>query len=44
MKYIEKFKFRLDDMDHNGELKNEAILKMLENDSLLDLSRFRNAR
>ena len=30
MKYIEKFKFRLDDMDHNGELKNEAILKMLE--------------
>lgn len=30
MKYIEKFKFRLDDMDYKGELKNESILKMLE--------------
>ena len=30
MKYIEKFKFRLDDMDQNGELKNESILKILE--------------
>jgi len=30
MKYIEKFKFRLDDMDFKGELKNESILKMLE--------------
>lgn len=30
MKYVEKFKFRLDDMDIKGELKNESVLKMLE--------------
>ena len=30
MKYIEKFKFRLDDMNRKGELKNESILKILE--------------
>lgn len=30
MKYIEKFKFRLDDMNRNGNLKNESILRILE--------------